>query len=910
LAVALLTAVPAFCEIISQKTQCNYYKAVRNISKQTHKALRSYSKHLQKDDKNKKKIAKLKARLEKLFNKDESLFCKIDPNERKGIIGRVLNKEGEMNFSPLDKSELKLLKTLARVTKSFRAGAKLRLALLKCKRKKLKKSKSLGECRKTPQQTPTPTPQPSPSPTPPTRNSPVCGNGIVETGEDCDDGNIEDGDGCSSTCQIEFMFPTCGNGILEPPEECDDGNTVNGDGCDSECRNESPPSPQCGNGVVENGEECDDGNIISGDGCSSTCQNEIPNPPPPTPNQPVCGNKIIENGEQCDDGNTTDGDGCSSSCQTETPNPPPPTPASPVCGNNIVEDGEQCDDGNTTDGDGCSSSCQVENQPAQCGNGIIETGEVCECGADGVCGNNDDDVGSAQCSDVGGNSGEVVCESCTGLSYTQCSFPSSTIFVDNQLTSDCLSGDYSIANRDCSGNDGAAYNTLAKAANAARDPDTTVLIRGGDYVHSFPSSDSALLKIRYGGIRNHPITYRGFGSERPRLIGQGYEDRDLDNDGLADGPPVSTEYLILVDSNARYIKLQQLEVMNSARYGIYLAGDNTTVEDIKVHDNWDAGIFIRSDNNLIRFVEAYNQRHFTGVILRGSSGSYPSGNIIEESLSYRNGYLPTGEKVLPTNGDPAGGGNADGFGASKNCYQSSTGESLCQNNIVRNNVAFGNADDGYDFSMGNSIVEGNISFNNGPEGNQGFKVLKPVNGLAFIGNISLGNVTQGFDIRSGPLGGIYINNLAAHNGRDGIGGIRNSSRFHNNLGFGNFSTDIEVPAPILSCSHNWSASGIAGMANNCSDNFSGSPGLPNEDFDVADVNTTFPEGLTIAQKVQFIRDQFKAAFAPTANSPVVDAGTVVIGYHCTSPGPHPGQSCREWYGQAPDIGPFEYIPSQ
>nr|HEX4315222.1 DUF4215 domain-containing protein [Kofleriaceae bacterium] len=31
----------------------------------------------------------------------------------------------------------------------------------------------------------------------------VCGNGIVEAGETCDDGNTTDGDGCSSTCQTE-----------------------------------------------------------------------------------------------------------------------------------------------------------------------------------------------------------------------------------------------------------------------------------------------------------------------------------------------------------------------------------------------------------------------------------------------------------------------------------------------------------------------------------------------------------------------------------------------------------------------------------------------------------------------------------------------------------------------------------
>jgi cysteine-rich repeat protein len=31
----------------------------------------------------------------------------------------------------------------------------------------------------------------------------ICGNGILEPGEQCDDGNLVDGDGCSSICTIE-----------------------------------------------------------------------------------------------------------------------------------------------------------------------------------------------------------------------------------------------------------------------------------------------------------------------------------------------------------------------------------------------------------------------------------------------------------------------------------------------------------------------------------------------------------------------------------------------------------------------------------------------------------------------------------------------------------------------------------
>lgn len=40
----------------------------------------------------------------------------------------------------------------------------------------------------------------------------VCGNSIVETGEQCDDGNTVSGDGCSSTCQTEAAAPPTGGG--------------------------------------------------------------------------------------------------------------------------------------------------------------------------------------------------------------------------------------------------------------------------------------------------------------------------------------------------------------------------------------------------------------------------------------------------------------------------------------------------------------------------------------------------------------------------------------------------------------------------------------------------------------------------------------------------------------------------
>lgn len=78
-----------------------------------------------------------------------------------------------------------------------------------------------------------------------------CSSGLIRGGEDCDDGNLIDGDGCSSFCRVENGF-TCDNG--SGPSVC---------------------SSSCGDGIIDRAnEECDDGNRQSGDGCSTSCQFE------------------------------------------------------------------------------------------------------------------------------------------------------------------------------------------------------------------------------------------------------------------------------------------------------------------------------------------------------------------------------------------------------------------------------------------------------------------------------------------------------------------------------------------------------------------------------------------------------------------------------------------------------------
>lgn len=98
--------------------------------------------------------------------------------------------------------------------------------------------------------------------------TPICGNKILTAGKQCEDGNVENGDGCSSACKKEY----CGNGLVELGEQCDNGAgryTVQGPGCDQYCQ-----FIICGDFYVTGDEECDDGNREDCDGCSRDCKVE------------------------------------------------------------------------------------------------------------------------------------------------------------------------------------------------------------------------------------------------------------------------------------------------------------------------------------------------------------------------------------------------------------------------------------------------------------------------------------------------------------------------------------------------------------------------------------------------------------------------------------------------------------
>ncbi|KAL2121721.1 hypothetical protein VTJ04DRAFT_2176 [Mycothermus thermophilus] len=87
----------------------------------------------------------------------------------------------------------------------------------------------------------------------------VCGNGVVDPGEECDLGWGRNGaynSGCSLNCKTVLIIEqVCGNGVVEGDEECDDG-------------------PDNGKDTSDYGEECDDGpdNGSATSTCDATCR--------------------------------------------------------------------------------------------------------------------------------------------------------------------------------------------------------------------------------------------------------------------------------------------------------------------------------------------------------------------------------------------------------------------------------------------------------------------------------------------------------------------------------------------------------------------------------------------------------------------------------------------------------------
>jgi cysteine-rich repeat protein len=161
----------------------------------------------------------------------------------------------------------------------------------------------------------------------PDQDPPVCGDGVIEGDEQCDDGRFNGpGQHCNDAC----LDNVCGDADVGPGEACDDGNDIDDDDCTNACT-----LPTCGNGYLDPGEECEDGNDDPTDACTNACL------------LATCGDGIVWAGfEECDDGNAVDDDGCTNACTLP-------------CGDGVVQPPETCDDGNDIANDGCDA-CEAK----------------------------------------------------------------------------------------------------------------------------------------------------------------------------------------------------------------------------------------------------------------------------------------------------------------------------------------------------------------------------------------------------------------------------------------------------------------------------------------------------------------------------------------------------------------------
>jgi RHS repeat-associated core domain len=205
---------------------------------------------------------------------------------------------------------------------------------------------------------------------------PICGNGIVEAGETCDDGNYASGDGCSADCQVEKCFGVVCAGL----DSCHQG------GCD-------PETGLCAVSPTADGSSCDDGSLCTqGDTCQAgAC----------TGGDPV----VCTASDQCHEAGTCDG-------------------ATGTCSNPAKIDGAACNDGNAcTQTDTCQAGSCVGSNPVVCAGDQCHDGGMCNT-ATGACNNPVKPNGTA-CNDGNACTRTDKCQggTCAGSNPVTCPAP-------------------------------------------------------------------------------------------------------------------------------------------------------------------------------------------------------------------------------------------------------------------------------------------------------------------------------------------------------------------------------------------------------------------------------------------------------------------------------------------------------
>jgi cysteine-rich repeat protein len=206
--------------------------------------------------------------------------------------------------------------------------------------------------------------------------SSLCGDTVVAAGEECDDGNLIEGDGCDATCRFSCLSSDVTRNCT-PADECAGQGTCNdvthicaagtplpddtacAVGPNNFCRAGVCTAPMCGNAMIERGEDCEGGEGCKAD-CKFLCVNDPATECAGTETPAACQKFACTPTHTCEI--VTDPALSGSSCN-------PDIPADvcvagvcgpPGCGDATLGIGEDCDDGDQINLDGCDSACKFE----------------------------------------------------------------------------------------------------------------------------------------------------------------------------------------------------------------------------------------------------------------------------------------------------------------------------------------------------------------------------------------------------------------------------------------------------------------------------------------------------------------------------------------------------------------------
>lgn len=231
------------------------------------------------------------------------------------------------------------------------------------------------------------------------------------------------------TSNVGFRCCTrCGNGLLDPGEQCDDGNRDGGDGCSPICGKET-----CGNGVVDSGEECDCGlnslsipaactdiNGASNSNCSLNCTIPEERCSSLYPGDQNRGGEVTDcldpdcAATWCEDVTDNDGDGFAEPEDCDDTNPLVNPAMDEVCGNGIDDNCNGFTDDDEPDKDGDGQLRCVGGVEMDCNDWNSEitpdAPEICGDGIDNNCDGLTDTLCASECELAAWNRSYLGCE--------------------------------------------------------------------------------------------------------------------------------------------------------------------------------------------------------------------------------------------------------------------------------------------------------------------------------------------------------------------------------------------------------------------------------------------------------------------------------------------------------------------